>query len=105
MKSSKSIIIGRDKSSEEKIIADFDSFYTFNPAEVFSDIKCSALLIYAKGDIGQFPPLFYEKDYDVTKKAAKDLETVISDSNHYTMVFENRDEINEAVKSYLEKIN
>lgn len=93
-----------NKSDEEKIRADFDSFYSFDIEEVFSKINVSPLLVYAKGDIGQFPPLFYESDYDLTKKYAKDMKTVISDSNHYTMVFENREEINEAVKQYLEEI-
>lgn len=94
-----------NKSNEEKIRADFESFYDYRPEDVFSGVKCSALLVYAKGEIGQFPPLFYENDYDVTKEYAKNLETVISDSNHYTMVFEKRDEINNAIKDYLRKID
>lgn len=32
------------------------------------------------------------------------MKTVISDSNHYTMVFENREEINQIVKEFLQNI-
>jgi esterase len=93
-----------NKSTEANILADFDSFYTYNPKETCEKITCPALLVYAKGDIGSLPPLFYLSDYDETKKHLKDLDVFISDSNHYTMVFENRDDINQAVGAFLEKL-
>lgn len=93
-----------NKSSEYSILADFNSFYSFVPKEVCTQINCKALLVYASGKIGDFPPLFYEEAYEDTKKYTADLETVVSKCNHYTMVFENREEINEAIKSFLKRI-
>ncbi|WP_156289444.1 alpha/beta fold hydrolase [Oceanobacillus salinisoli] len=92
-----------NKSTESLIKADFESFYKFNPKETFSQVKCPVLLVYAKGEIGTMPPLFYVSDYEETLKYATNIETVISESNHYTMVFENRQEINEAIEMFLEK--
>ncbi|MEK4030491.1 alpha/beta hydrolase [Pseudobacillus sp. FSL P4-0506] len=92
------------KSCEAKILSDFESFYSYSPKEICEAIQCPVLLVYAKGEIGPFPPLFYEADYDETKKYTKNMKTVISDSNHYTMVFENREEINQIVKEFLQNI-
>ena len=93
-----------NKSTESRIVADFESFFTFDPEEVCSQIDCPVLLVYAKGAIGAMPPLFYLTDYEQTRKSTKLIETVISDCNHYTMVFENRDDINEHIAVFLEEI-
>jgi len=92
-----------NKSVESEILKDFESFYSFRPKEVFSQIKCPVLLVYAESEIGTMPPLFYLSDYAETQKYATKIETFISDSNHYTMVFENRPEINQAIETFLEK--
>jgi len=93
-----------NKSNETAILADFESFFTFKPEEILPNVACPVLLIYAEGDIGSMPPLFYLSDYDKTKKYTARLETVISDCNHYTMVFENRDDINREIESFLKKV-
>jgi esterase len=93
-----------NKSSESSILADFNSFYSFVPKEVCSQISCHTLLVHASGRIGQFPPLFYKEAYDDTKKYTANIETIVSECNHYTMVFENREEINQAIKTFLRKI-
>lgn len=90
-----------NKSSEYSILADFNSFYSFVPKEVCTQINCKTLLVYASGKIGEFPPLFYEEAYEDTKKYTADIETIVSKCNHYTMVFENREEINEGIKIFL----
>jgi esterase len=94
-----------NKSNESAILADFESFYQFDPFEVFKDINCPILLVYAEGNIGIMPPLFYLSDYEKTKNHSKELETVISDCNHYTMVFENREDINNSVEKFLKNIH
>ncbi len=93
-----------NKSTESRIIADFESFFTFDPEEICSQIDCPVLLVYAKGDIGSMPPLFYLTDYEQTRQSTKFIETVISDCNHYTMVFENRDDINKYIEVFLGEI-
>ncbi|MBY6085893.1 alpha/beta fold hydrolase [Priestia flexa] len=90
-----------NKSSESSILADFNSFYSFIPKEICSQISCPTLLVHASGDIGKFPPLFYKEAYDDTKNYIANIETVTSDCNHYTMVFENREEINQAINVFL----
>jgi pimeloyl-ACP methyl ester carboxylesterase len=93
-----------NKSSEAGILGDFASFYGYNPKEICSNITCPVLLVYAKGKIGRLPPLFYQGDYDVTLASTKNIEKVISDCNHYTMVFENREDINGYIEEFLKKI-
>ncbi|AQQ54645.1 alpha/beta fold hydrolase [Planococcus lenghuensis] len=91
-----------NKSDEAGILADFDSFYEFRPEQVCAGIDCPVLLVYAESGIGAMPPLFYLSDYDKTKDALKDLEIFISDSSHYTMVFEQREDIYRAMDKFLE---
>lgn len=92
------------KSDEPQIIADFNSFYAFEPEEIGNKINCPALLVYAEGGIGSMPPLFYLDDYKETQASVKGLETVVSNCNHYTMVFEQRDDIQKALDAFLEKL-
>ncbi|PLT33525.1 alpha/beta fold hydrolase [Bacillus sp. V5-8f] len=93
-----------NKSNEERILADFNSFYTYDPQEVSSRIECPVLLVYAKANIGAMPPLFNLSDYEETQEYTKHLKTVVSDCNHYTMVFENRDDINQYIETFLSEI-
>ncbi|MCM3087472.1 alpha/beta hydrolase [Bhargavaea ginsengi] len=93
-----------NKSDEAGIRADFDSFYTFDPEEIGSKISCPVLLVYASGAIGQMPPLFLEEHYDKTKAAVRDLDVIETDANHYTLVFEDRPEVNQAIGTFLGKL-
>jgi esterase len=93
-----------NKSSESHILADFNSFYSFVPKEVCSQIACPTLLVHASGKIGQFPPLFYKEAYEDTETYTDNIKTIVSDCNHYTMVFENREEINQEIRTFLKKI-
>lgn len=93
-----------NKAEESRIVADFNSFYTFNPVEIGAKINCPTLLVYAEGGIGSMPPLFYLDDYKEIQASIGHIETVVSDSNHYTMVFEQRDDIQKALDGFLEKL-
>ena len=94
----------KHKSAGEKILEDFESFYSFNPKEIMQNVLCKTLLVYAKGEIGPLPPLFLKKDYDVTRQHTPNLTMITSDCNHYTMVFEKRDEINKMIIDFLEEV-
>lgn len=94
----------RNKSDQSAIEADFESFYTFTPEDICPQINCPVLLVYAEGKIGSMPPLFYLSDYNQTKKYTSNLEVVVSKCNHYTMVFENREDINQQVDEFLQKL-
>ena len=93
-----------NKSTESRIVADFESFFTFDPKEICSQIDCPVLLVYAEGNIGSMPPLFYLTDYEQTQQYTKTIKTVISGCNHYTMVFENREDINGYIKDFLKEM-
>lgn len=93
-----------NKSEEAGILADFNSFYQFEPEIICPNINCPVLLVYAKRDIGTMPPLFYLEDYDKTKEQTKDLTVFVSDSNHYTMVFEPRDDIYQSMDEFLAQL-
>jgi pimeloyl-ACP methyl ester carboxylesterase len=92
------------KSANENIEEDFASFDFFNPIEVMGKIACKTLLIQADGRIGSFPPFFTDIDYEETKKHTSKLTTFNSDSNHYTMVFEKRDDILDAIREFLDGV-
>lgn len=90
-----------NKSTESRILADFESFYSFNPKEIGPKITCPVLLVYAEGAIGSMPPLFYLSDYEETQRSISRIETVISGANHYQMVFEKRQDILQPVSEFL----
>jgi len=92
-----------NKSNEAAILADFESFYAFRHDDILPKITCPVLLIYAEGQIGSMPPLFYLEDYNITKKYLEQMETFVSNCNHYTMVFENRDDISREIESFLKR--
>lgn len=92
-----------NKSHEPHILADFDSFYSFDPKEIGPKIECPVLLVYAEGKIGPMAPLFYLDDYKETQASIHNIETVISSANHYQMVFEKRDDIEGAIETFLNK--
>lgn len=93
-----------NKSTESCILEDFESFYSFDPKDVGSKIECPVLLVYAEGKIGSMAPLFFLEDYEETQASIKNIETVITDANHYQMVFEKREDIEQAIEQFLEKI-
>ncbi|MFT4413694.1 alpha/beta hydrolase [Fredinandcohnia humi] len=92
----------KHKSDEEQIVKDFESFYSFDPKMICSQIECKTLLVICKGKIGPFPPLFLEQDYALTKQFTRSLTSMTSTSNHYTLVFHNQPEINKAILEFLE---
>lgn len=92
-----------NKADESRIVADFESFYTFDPAETGKDIECPTLLVYAEGSIGSMPPLFSLEDYKETQASIQKIQTVVSDCNHYTMVFEQRNDIQNALDAFLKE--
>lgn len=94
-----------NKSSQTGILADFESLQQYRPKDVCSKITCPVLLVYAKGAIGSLPPLFYLGDYEETNLYTPDIEMKVSDCNHYTMVFENREDINDYIDKFLQKID
>lgn len=93
-----------NKASELVVRNDWESFWEFNPLEVGPQISQPTLLVQASGGIGANPPLFLPEHYEDTIKAYPNIEVAYSDSNHYTMVFETRAEINQAVREFFSKL-
>ncbi len=91
-------------STENRILSDWNSFKSFNPKEVFSKIKCPILLVYAEGYIGKMEPLFFLEEYEDAIAYGENIRVIFSKSNHYTMVFENREDINEPIVKFLSNI-
>lgn len=90
-----------NKSNETRVLEDWNSFKSFNPKEVMSQIDCPVLLVIADGKIGNKEPLFLLDEYEETLNYTRDITVFNTNSNHYTMVFEKRPEINYAVQNFL----
>lgn len=90
-----------NKLDEKLIRQDFDSFYTYNPQEVFEKIDCPVLLIHALGQIGSMPALFTNESYSLTLQTAKNIQKIQTDANHYTLVFEERIDVNPYILNFL----
>ncbi len=55
------------------------------------------LLIHSTGSIGAMPALFLAESYAETLKYAKNIWKFTSNSNHYTLVFEERKDVNPVI--------
>lgn len=90
-----------NKSDETKIRQDFQSFYDYKPAEVFAQVECPVLLVHSTGGIGAMPALFLAESYIETQQYAKNIHKITTDSNHYTLVFEERSDVNPTIKDFV----
>ncbi|RNC98994.1 alpha/beta fold hydrolase [Lysinibacillus halotolerans] len=94
----------KNKSDEAKIRQDLESFFEYEPSQVFSNIYCPILLIHSEGNIGTNPALFLAEHYSKTLQFAKNIHKFTSPSNHYTLVFSNRPEVNKAIVQFLKNL-
>lgn len=92
------------KAFEPLVRNDWESFWDFDVFEVGSAIKQPVLLVQASGDIGNQPPLFLPEHFETTISAIETIEVQVSDANHFTMGFEKREDINQMIKEFFEKI-
>ncbi|WP_277585097.1 alpha/beta fold hydrolase [Psychrobacillus antarcticus] len=93
-----------NKSDETKIRQDFQSFYDYKPAEVFPGVECPVLLVHSTGEIGTMPALFLAESYIETQQYAKNIHKITTDSNHYTLVFAERNDVNPTIKEFVQKL-
>ena len=91
-------------SDEQKIRQDLDSFYTYDPKAVFEQVDCPVLLVHSTGGIGANPALFLAEHYSETLAYTKTIQKITSPSNHYTLVFANRPEVNCEIEHFLKKL-
>ena len=94
-----------NKAVKEGIKGDWGTFWEFDAREAFANVNAPVLLVQAAGGIGANPPLFLPEHYGNTVAAAQDIEVVSSDASHYTMVFEERQDINSWMMLSLRKKN
>ena len=95
----------RSKTNELKIREDIASVYDYKPKEVFSAVNCPVLLVHSTGSIGPAPALFLAEHYSDTLVYAKNIHKITSDTNHYTLVFEERPELNKEIKRFIENLS
>lgn len=93
-----------NKGSEIIVRSDWESFWEFEPSKVGPKITQPVLLVQASGGIGTHPALFLPEHYEETIASYPNIEVVESDANHYTMVFQNREDINQYVADFLAKL-
>jgi pimeloyl-ACP methyl ester carboxylesterase len=91
----------KNKSDERKIKLDWNSASLFEEKEVYSRIDCPILLIYSNGAIGPLGTLFLWEEYDDVFRYAKNIKSIITNSNHYSIIFEKYQEIFDAIRQFL----
>lgn len=94
-----------NKASEIVVRKDWESFWEFDAKEIGPKITQPVLLVQASGDIGSNPPLFLPEHYEDTITSYEHIEIVVSDSNHYTMVFQKREDINQYINDFFKKLD
>ena len=92
------------KSQAAVMEKDFNSFYDFNPVEVFDKISCPVFLVIAYGKLGLNDPLFTQGTYIETVMSAKDITTIEIPANHYTLMFGKQPVVEENLMKFLNKI-
>lgn len=89
------------KSVANSIVEDWSSFYKYDVESICKSITVPVLLIEASGSIGNFGPLFFKENYELTEKNIEHLDLFETAENHYTLVFNKQDEINEKIEEFL----
>lgn len=89
------------KSNADAIVSDWNSFYDYDVDNITKNINCPVLLIEARGSIGNSGPLFEKDDYITTENNIKNLEVVVTKENHYTLVFNHQDLLNNKIEEFL----
>lgn len=92
-----------NKAIPEAIKADWSTFWQFDARRIIASVAAPVLLVQAAGKIGSHPPLFLPEHYAETIRAAKQIQVVTSDASHYTMVFEEREDINGWIDAFLDR--
>lgn len=93
-----------NKASERIVRQDWETFWEVDITKIGQNISQPVLLIIALGRIGEHPPLFLPEHYEETRQAIENLQVVTSECNHYTMGYERREDINEAIAKFLETL-
>ncbi|MFS0643646.1 alpha/beta fold hydrolase [Siminovitchia sp. 179-K 8D1 HS] len=93
--------IWRHKSDRACIEQDFESFYDFQPDQIFPLISCPVFLLIATGKIGGKCPLFKEEAYHKAKELMKNIQTEYAPVNHYELVFNQQPEVFERIQRFL----
>jgi len=91
----------KHKSDPKLIEQDFETFYTFKPEQVGSEISCDTFLLIATGKIADKAPLFREEGYQNMRKSISHIETKYADVNHYELVFNGQPEIVREIEKFL----
>lgn len=94
----------RNKSEASVMEKDFASFYDFHPGPVFEKITCPTLLVIAYGPLGQRHPLFTKETYTETIQKANNLTTIEIPANHYTLMFEKQEQVEQSILELLQRI-
>lgn len=92
------------KSEAAAMEKDFTSFYAFEPGPTFEKIDCPTLLVIANGSLGKNDPLFTKETYTETIDKAKNLTTIEIPANHYTLVFEKQEAVEQSIIELLQDI-
>ncbi|MBE1554307.1 alpha/beta fold hydrolase [Sporosarcina limicola] len=94
----------KHKSEASAMEKDFNSFYDFQPEPIFKKIICPILLVIAYGSLGKRDPLFTKETYIETIVSAKDIKTIEIPANHYTLMFEKQEKVEESMLESLKKM-
>lgn len=90
------------KSDKRDILRDMDR-RDINYEEIYPQVKCPILLIYATGKLAE-EPLVDESAYDKAKRLLPNLKFVKTDANHYTLVLKRQPEVATEIKDFLKGI-
>jgi pimeloyl-ACP methyl ester carboxylesterase len=88
------------KGNPDAIHSDLLSLMAYPHEEILPHITCPALLVYAKGILGN-APLYYEQAYDKTKALMKNLDYYITEANHFTMMHKEMPDLQSTIHNFV----
>ncbi|KOS67567.1 hypothetical protein AEA09_02685 [Lysinibacillus contaminans] len=93
--------IWKSKMNVRNINEDLQGFADYNPKAIAEKVECPVLLVTATGNIGPLPALFAPHFFEDTKNYTKNIKTLVTPSNHYTMVGTHQPDMNQAVYDFV----
>ncbi|USG65065.1 alpha/beta hydrolase [Brevibacillus ruminantium] len=95
----------RFKGEPEVIMKDLESIERdFDHKQICSSIACPVLLVIANGKIGG-SPVYTEESYSKTKEYTANLQSYLSDANHYSILLDRQPDLAHRIKQFIAEIS
>ncbi|WP_188206749.1 alpha/beta fold hydrolase [Alkalibacillus aidingensis] len=93
----------RHRSKSYMMMKDFRSCFDFDYQKILPNIHVPVLLVKATGRLGNGRPFYLYEAYTELEKTTRDLEVMATEANHFSLVLERQEMVNQFMINFLER--